>query len=168
MVCRKRERKPQGFSDPWPKPAYDAFANMIDVHGPEKRTLLNTVSVWLAFAAALSTGFDGCFFAIETGGIGIVAGWIVGIVAGVVVFNIVMGWLAEDRYYRPYPRVPTPLDSPPKTFQSAPVAKPVRILVFRNATSPSGSSVPMSVLFAPISILTQSYPPTFQSHPFRV
>jgi fructose-specific phosphotransferase system IIC component len=98
---RRRKKKPRGFSAPGTKPLYDAFTDMIDVHGPEKRTLLNTFSVWIAFAAALSTGFGGCMFAIETGGVGIVGGWIIGIVAGVIVFNIVAGWLAKDRYYRP-------------------------------------------------------------------
>ena len=97
----ERKRKPRGFSDPWTKPAYDLFTNLIDVHGPEKRVLLNTFSVWIAFAAALSTGFGGCFVAIETGGVGIVPGWIIGLVVGVVVFNVVMGWLTKDRYYRP-------------------------------------------------------------------
>ncbi len=98
---RRKRRKPKGFSEPWSKPAYDLFTNMIDVHGPEKRALLNTFSVWIAFAAALSTGVGGCFFAIETGAVGIAPGWLIGLVVGAIVFNIVMGWLKADRYYRP-------------------------------------------------------------------
>jgi len=98
---RRRKRRPRGFSEPWSKPVYDAFTNGIDVHGPEKRGLLNVFSVWIAFAAALSTGFGGCFIAIESGGVGIVSGWLVGILAGVIAFNVVMGWLAGGRYYRP-------------------------------------------------------------------
>ncbi len=101
MGRRKRNRKPKGFSEPWSKPAYDLFTDMIDVHGPEKRTLLNTFSVWIAAAAALSSGFGGCFFAIEKGGVGIVSGWIIGLFVGAIIFNVVMGWLTEDRYYRP-------------------------------------------------------------------
>ena len=101
MGRRKRKRKPKGFSESWSKPEYDLLTNLTDVHGPEKRTMLNTFSIWIAFAAALSTGFGGCMFAIETGGVGIVGGWIIGIVAGVIVFNVVAGWLAEDRYFRP-------------------------------------------------------------------
>ena len=100
MGRRKRE-KPKGFSEPWSKPAYDAFSNLLDVHGPEKRQALNSVSLWIAGAAALSSAFGGCFFAIEKGGVGIVPGWIIGLVIGVIVFNVAMGWLAEDRYYRP-------------------------------------------------------------------
>ena len=98
---RRKRGKPKGFSSRGTKPLYDAFTNMIDVHGPEKRTLLNTFSVWIAFAAALSSGFGGCFFAIEKGGVGIVPGWIVGLFIGAIVFNVVAGWLTEDRFFRP-------------------------------------------------------------------
>ena len=101
MGRQTRKRKPKGFSAPHTRPLYDAFTNMIDVHGPEKRTMLNTFSLWIAFAAALSTGFGGCFFAIETWDVGVIPGWIVGLVVGVIVFNWTMGWLTEDRYYRP-------------------------------------------------------------------
>ena len=98
---RRKRKTPKGFSGPGTKPLYDMFAGMLDVHGPEKRTLLNTFSVWIAFAAAVSTGFGGCFFAIETGGVGIVSGWIIGLVVGAIVFNVVAGWLTEDRFFRP-------------------------------------------------------------------
>jgi len=101
MGRRKRKKKPQGFSEPWSKPEYDLFTNLIDVHGPEKRAMLNTFSVWIAFAAAVSTGFGGCFLAVETGGTGVVSGWIIGLVVGAIVFNVVMGWLTESRHYRP-------------------------------------------------------------------
>ena len=37
----------------------------------------------------------------EPGGVGIVGGWIIGLVAGVIAFNVVAGWLTEDRYFRP-------------------------------------------------------------------
>jgi len=98
---RRKKRRPKGFSSKATKPLYDAFTNMIDVHGREKRGLLNVFSLWIAFAAAVSTGFGGCFVAIESGGVGIVSGWLVGILAGVIVFNLVMNWLARDRYFRP-------------------------------------------------------------------
>ena len=98
---RRKRKKPKGFSAPGTKPLYDAFSNLLGVHGPEKRAMLNTFSMWIAFAAALSTGFGGCFFAIEKGGVGIVSGWIIGLFVGAIVFNVVMRWLAEDRYYRP-------------------------------------------------------------------
>jgi len=98
---RRKKRRPKGFSSKTTKPLYDAFTNMIDAHGPEKRGLLNVFSVWIAFAAALSTGFGGCFFAIETWDVGVVPGWIIGLFAGAIAFNVVMGWLTEDRYFRP-------------------------------------------------------------------
>ena len=98
---RRKRKKPKGFSGPGTKPLYDMFTGMLDVHGPEKRTLLNTFSVWIAFAAALSSGFGGCFLAIEEGGVGIVPGWIIGLVVGAIVFNVVAGWLTEDRFFRP-------------------------------------------------------------------
>jgi hypothetical protein len=98
---RRKQKKRQGFSSPETKPLYDAFTNMIDVHGPEKRAMLNTFSMWIAFAAALSTGFGGCMFAIETGGVGIVAGWIIGLVVGAIAFNVVANWLASNRFFRP-------------------------------------------------------------------
>ncbi len=101
MGCRKRNKKPRGFSEPWSKPAYDLFTNMVDVHGPEKRGLLNVFSLVIAFSMALSSGIGGCFFAIETVDVGIVSGWIIGLIAGVAVFNLAMHWLEEDRYYRP-------------------------------------------------------------------
>jgi hypothetical protein len=77
------------------------FTNMIDVHGPEKRTLLNSFSVWIACSAAISSGFTGCFVAIETGGVGIVSGWIVGLVVGVIAFTVTANWLSKDRFFRP-------------------------------------------------------------------
>ena len=101
MGRRKRNRKPKGFSGPGTKPLYDMFTDLIDVHGSEKRALLNTFSVWIAFAAAVSTGFGGCFFAIETGGVGIVSGWIIGLIVGAIAFNVVAGWLTKDRFFRP-------------------------------------------------------------------
>ena len=101
MSHRKRNKKPRGFSEPWSKPAYDLFSDMLDVHGPEKRQALNGVSLSIAGAAALSSAFGGCFFAIEKGGVGIVPGWLIGLVVAVIVFNLVMGWLKADRYYRP-------------------------------------------------------------------
>ncbi len=97
---RRRKRKPRGFSDsPW-RGIYDPFTEFLGVDGPEKRTMLNTFSIWIAFAAAVSSGFGGCFFAIEEGGVGIVPGWAIGLFTGAIVFNVVMGWLEKDRYYR--------------------------------------------------------------------
>ena len=84
MGRRKQTKRPKGFSERGTKPAYDLFTNLIDVHGPEKRAMLNTFSVWIAFAAAVSTGFGGCFFAVETGGTGVVSGWIIGLVVGAI------------------------------------------------------------------------------------
>ena len=98
---RRKRKRPKGFSEPWSKPVYDAFSNMLDKHGPEKREALNGVSLWIAASAALSSAFGGCFFAIEKGGVGIVPGWLIGLVVAVIVFNFVMGWLKADRYYRP-------------------------------------------------------------------
>ena len=98
---RRKQKKPKGFTGSGTKPLYDVFTNLIDVHGPEKRSLLNTFSVWIAFSAAISTGFGGCFFAIETGGVGIVSGWIIGLVAGAIAFNLVAGHLTKGRYFRP-------------------------------------------------------------------
>ncbi len=101
MSRRKRNRRRRGFSEPWSKPVYDAFSNMLDVRGHEKRQALNGVALWIAGAAGLSSAFGGRSFAIEKGGVGIVPGWIIGVVVGAVVFSVVMGWLVEDRYYRP-------------------------------------------------------------------
>ncbi len=100
MGRRKKKRRPEGFSEPWSKPAYDAFSDMLDVHGPDKRGVLNVFSIAIAGATALSTGFTGCFIAVESG-LGVVAGWILGLFAGATVFSVVMGWLRDDRYYRP-------------------------------------------------------------------
>ena len=98
---RRRRKKSQGFSSKETKPLYDAFTNRINVHGPEKREMLNTFSMWIAGSAALSTSFGGCFFAVETVGVGIVAGWLIGLFVGVIVFNAVASWLTEEWYFRP-------------------------------------------------------------------
>jgi len=98
---RRKRKRPKGFSEPWSKPGYDLFTDMLDVRGREKRQALNGVSLSIAGAAALSSAFGGCFFAIEKGGTGIVSGWIIGFFVGAIVFNVVMGWLKADRYYRP-------------------------------------------------------------------
>lgn len=101
MGRRKRRKRPKGFSERGTKPAYDLFTNLIDVHGPEKRTLLNTFSIWIAAACSLVSGFTGCMVAVERTGLGVIGSWIVGVAIAAVVFNWAMGWLQRDRYYRP-------------------------------------------------------------------
>ncbi len=98
---RKRKRKPRGFSEPETKPMLDPFFNMLDVHGGEKRSMLNDFSVWIALSAALSSGYMGCMVAVEEAELNPVWCWVIGISVGAFVFNVVMGWLEGDRYYRP-------------------------------------------------------------------
>ncbi len=98
---RRRKRKPRGFSEPETKPMLDPFFNIFDVHGGEKRSVLNDFSAWIALSAALSTGYLSCMVGVEEAGLNVVWCWAIGLVVGAVVFNVVMGWLAGDRYYRP-------------------------------------------------------------------
>ena len=101
MGRRKRKMRPKGFSGPGTKPIFDMFTHIVDIRGPEKRSMFNSFSALIACAVAVSSGFTGCFVAIETGGVGIVSGWIVGLVVGIIAFNVVAGWLTKDRFFRP-------------------------------------------------------------------
>jgi len=82
-------------------PPYRMFTDFLNVHGPEKRKLLNSFSIWIAGAAALSSGFTGCFVAIENFDVGIVPAWIIGFFVGTFAFSIAANWLAGDRFFRP-------------------------------------------------------------------
>ena len=82
-------------------PLYKMFTYVIDAHGSEKRGLLNWCAVWIACSVAISSGFTGCFMAIENGDVGVVSGWIIGLVVGAIAFSVTAGWLSKDRFFRP-------------------------------------------------------------------